>query len=94
MTVAGFSLREVIKFIQGCTNQLSKKGESKEEKRAHVKETMDNGPSKIYGRQSLKNLKGYGLLIKNGLSKICGRQSLKNSKGYGLFKQSISLQIF
>ena len=39
LTVAGFSLREVIKFIQGCTNQLSKKGESKEEKRAHVKET-------------------------------------------------------
>ena len=39
LTVAGFSLREVIKFIQGCTNQPSKKGENKEEKRAHVKET-------------------------------------------------------
>ena len=37
-----------------------------------------NGPSSIYGKQSLKKLKRYGL--PNGPSEICGREPLKNLK--------------
>ena len=45
--------------------------------------------SKFFGRQHLKNLKGYGLpkqWIKNGPVDIYWRQSLKDLKGYCLPK--------
>ena len=46
-----------------------------------------NGPSRICGRQPLKNLKWYGP------RKFCWRQALKNLKWYGLPKRTLNFKI-